>query len=126
MSRLYSFIRHQLGRHGDNFGNQIAKAIQTEQKQAIKEIYVEERKEYADQARELFKALCHAGKIRKEQQKALRSLIETLLGSYAVEYKRKHYNNEFHRLYTYLKAYHLDKSDWDRIMTALEEIQRSS
>jgi hypothetical protein len=126
MSKLYSFVRHQVGRYGDNFGHQIAKAIQTEQKQAIKEIYVEERKEYADEARELFKELCHAGKIRKEQQKALRQLIEALLGSYANEYKRKHYDNEFHRLYTYLKAYHLDKDDWDKIMTALEQIQKSS
>jgi hypothetical protein len=126
MSKLYSFVRHQVGRYGDNFGNQIAKAIQTEQKQAIKEIYIDERKEYADQARELFRTLCHAGKIRKEQQKVLRGLIETLLGSYAEEYKRKKYDNEFHRLYTYLKAYHLDKSDWDAILTKLEEIQYSS
>jgi hemerythrin-like domain-containing protein len=126
MSKLYSFARRQLGAWGNNVGSQIAKAIKQEQKQAIKEIYVEERKEYADEARELFKKLCHAGKIRKEQQKLLRSLIETLLGSYANEYKRKHYDNEFHRLYTYLKAYHLDKDDWDKIMTALEQIQYSS
>jgi hypothetical protein len=126
MSKLYGFIRHQVGRYGDNFGHQIAKAIETEQKQAIKEIYIEERKEYADEARELFKTLCHAGKIRKEQQKVLRSLIEILLGSYAAEYKRKHYDNEFHRLYTYLKAYHLDKDDWDKILTVLEQIQYSS
>jgi hypothetical protein len=126
MSKLYGIIRHQIGRYGDNFGHQIAKAIETEQKQAIKEIYIEERKESADQARELFKSLCHAGKIRKEQQKALRSLIETLLGSYAAEYKRKHYDNEFHRLYTYLKAYYLDKSDWEQIQTFLEQIQKSS
>jgi hypothetical protein len=123
MLRMLNYV---IGNHSRQFGKEITKAMQTEQKQAIKEIYTEERKECADQARKLFKTLCHAGKIRKEQQKALRSLIETLLGSYAAEYKGKHYDNEFHRLYTYLKAYHLDNSDWDKIMTALEEIQKSS
>jgi hypothetical protein len=126
MSKLYSFIRHQLGRHGDSIGNQISKAIVKEQEQAIKEIYIKERKEYADQARDQFKKLCHQGKIKKAQLKTLRSLIETLLGSYAAEYRRMKFDNEFHRLYTYLKAYHLDKSDWDKILTALEEIQYSS
>lgn len=126
MSKLYSFVRRQARAWGNNLGKEIEKAIEAEQKQAIKEIYIEERKEYADEARELFKQLCHAGKIRKEQQKALRSLIETLLGSYAAEHKRKHYDNEFHRLYTYLKDYHLDRDDWDKILTALEQIQQSS
>jgi hypothetical protein len=126
MSKLFRFANHVVGNCSRQFGKQIARAIEKEQKQAIKTIYVEERKEYADEARELFKQLCHAGKIRKEQQKLLRSLIETLLGSYTNEYKRKHYDNEFHRLYTYLKAYHLDKDDWNKILTALEEIQYSS
>jgi hypothetical protein len=126
MSKLYSFIRHSIGRQGDSIGNQISKAIEKEQEEAIKEIYIEERKQYADQAREQFKKLCHAGKIKKAQLKTLRSLMETLLGSYVGEYKAKHYDNEFHRLYTYLKAYHLDKNDWDKILTALEEIQYSS
>jgi hypothetical protein len=121
MFKLLNFVA---GNYGRQFGREIAKAIQQEQKQAIKEIYNEERKEHADEARELFKQLCHAGKIRKEQQKLLRSFIESLLGSYAAEYKR--YDNEFHRLYTYLKAYHLDKDDWDKIMTALDQIQKSS
>jgi hypothetical protein len=126
MSKLYRFIRHQAGQYGDNFGHQIARAIQTEQKQAIKEIYIGERKQYADQAREQFKALCHAGKIKKEQMKMLRSLLETLLGSYVSEYKSMKFDNEFHRLYTYLRAYHLDKSDWDKILTAMDQIQHSS
>jgi TRAP-type mannitol/chloroaromatic compound transport system substrate-binding protein len=126
MSKLFRFANHVVGNYSREFGNQIAKAIQAEQKQAIKEIYIEERKEYADQARELFKKLCHQGKIRKEQQQVLRHLIETLLGSYAEEYKKKRYDNEFHRLYTYLKAYHLDKDDWEQIMVALEQIQYSS
>jgi hypothetical protein len=126
MSKLFKFASHVLGGYGDKFGRQIARAIENEQKVAIKEIYIDERKPYADQAREQFKKLCHQGKIRKEQMKMLRSLIETLLGSYAAEYKKKKYDNEFHRLYTYLKAYHLDKSDWDKILTKLEEIQHSS
>jgi hypothetical protein len=123
---MFKFLKFVAGNYGRQFGKEIATAIQAEQKQAIKKIYVEERKKYADEARELFKQLCHAGKIRKEQQQMLRNLIETLLGSYAEEYKRKHYDNEFHRLYTYLKAYHLDKNDWDKIITALEQIQKSS
>jgi hypothetical protein len=123
---MFKLLNHVAGNYGRQFGKEIAIAIQAEQKQAIKEIYVEERKEYADQARELFRQLCHAGEIRKEQQKALRSLIETLLGSYAEEYKRKHYDNEFHRLYTMLKSYHLDQSDWHVILKSLDEIQHSS
>ena len=126
MSKLYGFIRHQIGSYGDNIGNRIERAIQEEQKRALEEIYIAERKDSADQARELFKALCHQGKIRKAEQKALRSLIEDLLGSYAEEYKSKKYDNEFHRLYTYLKSYHLDKDDWNIIIRTLEQIQQSS
>jgi hypothetical protein len=126
MSKLYRFANRIIGNYSSQFGRRIEKAIQTEQKQAIKEIYVEERKEHADQARELFKKLCHAGKIRKAEQSALRELLECRLGGYAEEYKGMRFDNEFHRLYTMLKSYHLDQSDWHVIFESLERIQHSS
>ena len=95
MSKLYGFIRRQIGAYGYSIGRRIEKVMQEEQKHAVKNIYIIERKMYADQARELFKRLCHAGKIRKKEQRELRKLIEELLGSYAEEYNRKRYNNEF-------------------------------
>jgi molecular chaperone GrpE (heat shock protein) len=126
MSKLFKFASHVLGGYGDKFGREIARAIQTEQKQAIKEIYIEERKEYADQVRQKFGILCHAGKIKKEQLKMVRSLLESILGGYAVEYKDMRFDNEFHRIYTMLKSYHLDNNDCEEIMSALDQIQHSS
>jgi hypothetical protein len=126
MSKLFKFASHVLGGYGNKFGREITKVIQTEQKQAIKEIYIEERKDFADQVRLKFNLLCHEGKIRKEQQQALRKLIESLLGGYAAEYKSMRFDNEFHRIYTMLRSYHLDESDCEEIKSILEQIQYSS
>jgi hypothetical protein len=126
MSKPYRFVNHVIGNYSKQFGRRIAKAVQAEQKQAIKEIYVEERKECADRVRNDFKALCHAGWIKGKELKELRILLESCLGSYVSEYKGWKFDNEFHRLYTYLKSYHLDKGDWKRIQEYLEQIQKSS
>lgn len=126
MSKIYGLACRFLKGYTKNISKEFTKAIKEEQKEAIKEIYENERKRYADQARKLFNALCRQGKIRKEQQKSLRYLLENCLGDYVEEYKGWKFDNEFHRLYTYLRSYHLDEGDWNRIQTFLEQIQKSS
>jgi uncharacterized protein (DUF4415 family) len=126
MGSMYRFANFLVKGKVSKMAQQINRAIEKEQKDAIKQIYETERKEYADQARELFKSLCHEGKIKKEQQQALRKLLEDCLGSFKQEYKGWRFDNEFHRLYTYLRSYHLDEGDWHRIHDFLEQIQKGS
>ena len=69
---------------------------------------------------------CHQGRIKKAELQMLRGLIETRLGGFAEEYKGWKFDNEFHRIYTYLRSYHLDEQDWHSVLKSLDEIQHSS
>jgi hypothetical protein len=126
MGKGYRFASYLVKGNASKFGREFANALKKEQKEELKEIYERERKQYADMARTQFNMLCHKGKIRSEELKTLRQLIESLLGSYAAEYKRMKFDNEFHRIYTMLMSYHLDEHDWNSILITLEEIQYSS
>lgn len=126
MGKGYRLASYFVKGSTSKFGRKFANAIKKKQKEELKEIYERERKQYADVARAQFNMLCHKGKIKSEELKTLKQLIESLLGSYAADYKRMKFDNEFHRIYTMLMSYHLDESDWSRIIIALEEIQYSS
>lgn len=112
------------------YSSRTAKQVAKERKKAENELYKQlwekERKHYYEEARNIFNKLCHQGKIKKRQQEALRHLLERRIAGYMKDYKKMQFDNEFHRIYTYLKCYHLNKSDWEEILEYLYEIQKSS
>lgn len=109
------------------YSSRTAKQVAKERKKAENELYKQlwekERKHYYEEARNMFNQLCKQGKIRRSQQQALRNILESKMGEYAKEYKNMRFDNEFHRIYTYMKSYHLDQGDWEEIMEYLYEIQ---
>lgn len=104
-------------------------------KQQIKEIYLKERKPFYDEARTLFNMLMKEAKLSHEQIMYLRKLLENALGDKVHDYddfthaiKRKGetirvkgFQNDAHRIYTYMKSYSIDVGDWKKIIDFLKE-----
>ena len=44
------------------------------------------------------------------------------MGGFAEDYKKMKFDNEFHRIYTYFKCWHLDAEDWQTIIEHLNKI----
>jgi hypothetical protein len=89
--------------------------------QQLKEIYVRERKEYYLEARELFNSLCKQGAIHGEDLVLLRKLLEESLGEYAKDYKGYKFDNEFKRIYVYMKSWHIEVRQWKQIIDFLNK-----
>lgn len=92
----------------------------------LKEIYERERKPYYLEARQLFNELCKQGRMRHEDAVLLRRLLEESLGAYAEEYKGYKFQNEYNRIYVYLKNWHIDVRDWKRVLNFLNEVYEES
>jgi hypothetical protein len=90
----------------------------------IKENYDREMRPYYEVTQSKFNKLCKQGKITSDELYLLRLLIEECMGSYAEQYKRMHFKNGFHRIYTYLKCWYLDKGDFVEIQRYLDEIDQ--
>lgn len=93
---------------------------------ARKELYDREIKPYYEETQHLFNRMCKAGQITSDELYLLRVLIEDCLGVYKQQYKSMKFKNEFHRIYTYLKSWYLDKMDFLQIQAYLEEISQNS
>jgi ABC-type dipeptide/oligopeptide/nickel transport system permease component len=91
----------------------------------IKEIYINERKPYYEECRILFNTLCKRGKMHKEDVTLIKMLLESSLGDYVSEYKGYKFQNEYQRVYTYMKNWHITKQDWERILIFLNELYES-
>jgi hypothetical protein len=96
------------------------------QLKAIKEIYERERKPYYLEARQLFNELCKKGKMHHEDAVLLRRLLEESLGAYAKEYNGYKFQNEYNRIYVYLKNWYIDVQDWKRVLNFLNEVYEES
>jgi len=92
---------------------------------ALKEIYEKERKPYYLEARAIFNSLCKQGKMHHEDIVLFRKLLEDSVGSYIQEYKGYKFENEYNRIYVYLKNWHIDVSQWEQIINYLNEIYES-
>jgi hypothetical protein len=90
-----------------------------------KETYDQNIKPYYEAAQKRFNQLCKEGKIESDELYLLRVLIEECLGTSVIQYKGTKFKNGFHRVYTYLKCWELDKSDFSSIMDYLNEIDQN-
>jgi hypothetical protein len=102
----------------------------------IKEIWERERKGYYEIARELFHSAMKQGKLSREQILHVRRLLEDSLGNYVHDFddyykvvkkgnkevKVMGFENDCHRIYTYMKSYHISVEDWQRIIDFLNKV----
>ena len=124
--KIFRTANRAIRMYSSRTAKQVAKERKKAENELYKQLWEKERKHYYEEARNMFNQLCKQGKIRRSQQQALRNILESKMGEYAKEYKNMRFDNEFHRIYTYLKCYHLNKSDWEEILEYLYEIQKSS
>ena len=120
---MFKMAKKGIRLYSEKLARDYKRLLDKEQKEAIKNIYERERQPYADQVKNEFNILCHQGRIKKAEQKELRILLEKLLGGYVSEYKSMRFDNEFHRLYTYLRSYHLDRDDFTEINSYLGSLR---
>jgi hypothetical protein len=92
----------------------------------LKGIYEQERKPYYLEARQLFNELCKQGRMHHEDVVLLKRLLEESLGAFVEEYKGYKFQNEYNRIYVYLKNWHIDVPDWERILNFLNELYEES
>lgn len=123
---VFKLANKAIRRYSSKLAKQAAEERKKAEHKLYKQIWEKERKHYYEEARTIFNQLCHEGKIKREQQKTLLNLLENLLGEYTKEYKKMKFDNEFHKIYTYMKSWHLNESDWEEILEYLYEIQESS
>lgn len=126
----YRITKFAVGAFFDKWKKKFAKNKRDYQKEVRKKedeyykfVWEKERKEYYLTTRDKFKQLCKEGRIRKQQQKDLIWLLERLIAGFMKDYRTMEFENEFHRIYTYLKCWHLDADDWERINKYLDKVQ---
>jgi hypothetical protein len=58
----------------------------------------------------------------RENMVLLRKLLEESMGDLKHEYDGWKFDNEFHRIYTYMKNWHIDVYQWEEIIDFLNEV----
>lgn len=97
----------------------------------IKIIYNNELKQYYEEARKLFNNLMKNKCLSHNHILYLRKLLEEELGEYIHDYDdystkkngkiQKGFTNDCHRIYTYMKSYHISENGWKQILDFLHE-----
>lgn len=105
-------------------------------KNQLKDIYENERKCYYEEARSLFNQQMKTGRLSKDHIKYLRKLLENSLGDTIHDFdnytrtvkkgnkeiKKKGFENDAHRIYTYMKSYYIEPKEWQKIIEFLKGV----
>mgnify|MGYP000996409830 FL=1 len=96
----------------------------------LKENYDKELKPLYEEARNLFNQQMKNKQLSHEQILYLENIIKDELGEYVHDYDnysiikngevQKGFKNDCHKIYVYMKSYHIDKSGWQRIINYLQ------
>jgi hypothetical protein len=105
---------------------EIKHGMELKEYQKVKETYFKERQQYYLECRDLFRNLMQGGILTKNDIQQIKATLEGYLEDYLSEYQNMKFQNNAHRIYTYLKSYFITVAQFEELIAFLKECEEKN